>query len=169
MTASDVATITTKRGHVVLIDAIDLDLVNQYHWTTSFSGRDTTYAVAYIRINQRSQPVFMHRLLTDAPKGLCVDHINRNGLDNRRGNLRLASNSQNQANRRLGRNNTSGFRGVYFSIERQKWQSRIVVNQKGIELGRFEDIKDAARAYDRAAIAAFGSYASLNFPLEANE
>lgn len=105
----------------------------------------------------------MHRLLIGAPDGICVDHANHDGLDNRRSNLRLAGQSNNSANtrRRAGR---SGFRGVH--REDSRWVAAIRVNYKTHRLGRFKQPEVAARAYDRAARRFFGSFATLNFPEE---
>ena len=94
-----------------------------------------------------------------------VDHINHNGLDNRRPNLRLATRSQNAANLGPYANNTSGYKGVDFN--RGKWRARIREGGVRYFLGYFETAEDAARAYDTKAHELFGEFASLNFPEEA--
>lgn len=91
-----------------------------------------------------------------------VDHINLNGLDNRRGNLRLCTDGQNKANGRIRRDNTSGYRGVYWNASANKWQAYISVNSKRLYLGVFSDPWDAAVAYNDAALKHFGEFARIN-------
>ena len=87
---------------------------------------------------------------------------NGNGLDNRKANLRICSNSQNQANRGVGKNNTSGFKGVWFDNRVLRWRAAIQVLKKRIQLGKFDLKEDAARAYNKAATKYFGEFALLN-------
>ena len=97
------------------------------------------------------------------PLGMQVDHINGDRLDNRRENLRIVTNWQNQMNRGMTINNSSGYKGV--RLRRSgKWEAQIRVNKKAIFLGRFYDKLDAAHAYDDAAKKYFGEFARLNFP-----
>jgi hypothetical protein len=92
-----------------------------------------------------------------------IDHINHDGLDNRRENLRLATPSQNLANQRVRRGAASTYKGVTWETSSHKWYASIVVRQKHINLGRFDDEEAAARAYDRAAREHFGEFACTNF------
>jgi len=91
-----------------------------------------------------------------------IDHEDRNNLNNQRLNLRYATQSQNGANRGPQRNNRSGYKGVHWDTERQKWSAHIKVDQKVIQLGRFIDISDVANAYDKASIKYFGPFAHQN-------
>jgi hypothetical protein len=100
-----------------------------------------------------------------ANPGQLVDHWNRDGLDNRRCNLRIANYSQNAANSGPSVRNTSGYKGVTFSRRADKWQAGIQVNGKFQFLGHWATREDAARAYDAAATKFFGEFAHLNFPL----
>lgn len=106
----------------------------------------------------------MHRFLMSAPEGVMVDHRNGDKLDNRRENLRLCSNSQNQANRRVT-TGKSKFKGVVW--QRRKigngfWKAQITVNKKVMYLGAFKTDLDAAKAYNEAALLNFGDFAHLN-------
>jgi hypothetical protein len=96
-------------------------------------------------------------------EGMFWDHENRNGLDCRRENLRAATYSQNNANRRFSIKNTSGYRGVRKTKE-GKWRAEIKVDGKKISLGCYWDIIEAAKAYDTASSKYFGEFANLNFP-----
>jgi hypothetical protein len=95
-----------------------------------------------------------------------IDHCDGDGLNCRDENLRIATPKQNQGNKRLQINNTSGYKGVHWFPQTQKWVVRIKREGKCIHLGYFFDKKDAARAYDRAAIEQFGEFAVLNLPEE---
>ena len=108
---------------------------------------------------------WMHRLLIDAPAGLLVDHINRNGLDNRKSNLRPATVAQNRCNSRLTiSKKTSPYRGVYRHKKKNRWKVSICHNKKYIWLGNFSDEIAAAKAYDDAAKKYHKQFARLNFP-----
>jgi len=95
-----------------------------------------------------------------------VDHINRIPTDNRIENLRLATRQQNSANRKMGQGNYHKFKGMSFEKDRKKWLARIRVNGVLINLGRYDNIIDAAKAYDKAALQYFGEFAYLNLPWE---
>jgi hypothetical protein len=92
-----------------------------------------------------------------------VDHINGNGLDCRRENLRVATGSQNSANRPGWRYGSSQYKGVTFNKQRNKWQAKITFDSKTKHLGYFDDEIDAAKEYDKNALVLFGKYAKLNF------
>jgi hypothetical protein len=109
----------------------------------------------------------MHKLIMSTPPGCEVDHINHDGLDNRKANLRFVTRKQNAANARKHRDATSKYRGISLYRERQKWLSEIRVDNKLIFLGIFFDELEAAKTYDIAARKYFGEYAFLNFPDEA--
>ena len=104
----------------------------------------------------------MHQVILNTPKGMLSDHRNGNGLDNRRKNLRACNVQQNKANSRLPKNNTSGFKGVYWEKKLKKWGALIRVNGKAIYLGYNLDKAGAARRYNQAAYKYFSEFARLN-------
>lgn len=122
------------------------------------------YAATNIKTNGRWVTRYMHRLIMLAPKGLQVDHIDGNGLNNTRANLRLCERSLNNVNRRLGYTPKSGFRGVYQDTGGPLFYARIWSGGSAKRLGYFRNAEEAARAYDAAAVQEFGEFAVLNFP-----
>lgn len=150
-----------KTGERVLVDESDLPKIAGINWYLSPQG----YVVSGYCKNGSSHKILLHRLLLDAPKGIPVDHRDRDRLNNQRFNLRLATVSTNGANSigwKLSRK-TSSFKGVSWEKRYQKWCVRITVNYKGVHLGYFNDEIEAAQAYDKAARIYFNEYAKLNF------
>jgi dCMP deaminase len=151
------------------ISIIDYDLytlINSYKWCAYESGY-TNYAITRNKNNNKTKNVVMHRFILDYLgfniNNMDVDHINCNGLDNRISNLRIVSRSLNNANHsKLASHNKSGYTGVSWNKQQNKWHSIIQVNKKQIHLGFFEDKIEAALAYNEGAIKYFGKSAYIN-------
>lgn len=154
--------IQLTQGQVALVDDQDFEFLNQWKWHLKKDG-DRKYAVRNLPLlNGKQKRLSMHRLIMCMPDDVVIDHINGNGLDNRKCNLRICTNHDNLKNRRVSSNNTSGFKGVSWHKRDKIWQSRIKVNQKYIHLGCFKDPKEGAVAYNNAATKYFGEFALLN-------
>ena len=142
-------------GAVLLLDERDAYLLEAFNWFVV--PMRNTY---YVRRNvARGVVAYMHRDIMEPPDGWVVDHIDGDGLNNRRANLRIATNGQNQANQRLRLNNTSGFKGVSWVPRRQRWHAYINKEGRRSHLGYFTDLEDARAAYAAASVALHGAFA----------
>ena len=101
----------------------------------------------------------LHRIIMNCPDDKMIDHINMNKLDNRRENLRICTHQQNQHNRTKQSNNTSGFKGVSFNKEKQKFEARIGIDGKSKFLGYFDTAEKASECYKQAALKHHGDFA----------
>lgn len=154
------AKFTTTNGYVALIDDVDYDAVISAGTWRGVIDRYTVYVFRrYQRADGSRKRQTLHGFLTGFHQ---TDHINGNGLDNRRANLRPATNSQNQANARIPRSNKSGFKGVWLHRPTGRFWAYIKVNRIRRHLGCFATAEEAAQAYDVAAIEAWGEYARPN-------
>ena len=145
----------------------DAELVLRYKWRYSSArkGRDgivTRYAVAQEKFKGKYTFYKMHRLIMSPPDGMHVDHINGDGLDNRRENLRIVTPQLNQANSRKHIVGTSRYKGVAWSKASRKWRAYIAIDRKQTHLGLFDDEVSAALAYDTKAKQVFGEHAFTN-------
>lgn len=141
-------------GHVLKYDKGDASTVHAYRWR-AVPLPHTTYAAT------GSQSRYLHRILLDAPKGRVVHHLNGDGLDNRRANLRLTTQSLNAAAKRRIPNAT-GYRGVYLRRSDGRYVAEIKVDGRKKHLGSWANPWAAAQAYNAAATEAWGEYAVLN-------
>jgi hypothetical protein len=160
-------------GRVVRVDDGDYELVSQYRWNAwelapdlqKRPGRSTRgpYAVAMMRIDGRLRQVRMHCLIMGITG---VDHIDHDGLNNQRYNLRPATKAQNNRNKRSIPGSTSQYKGVSWLRSKRIWVAAIRHNGLQREMGRFASELQAAYAYDAAARELFGEFAYVNFPDE---
>lgn len=156
------------QGKTTLVDDRDYETIASYNWYAVKKPGQNYYAASHTYVSGIRRVILMHRLILGlGVDDLSVDHINGNGLDNRRCNLRLATttqNAQNQKTHKTGRGKnglkTSTYKGVYKS--KGKWKAQIRVGGKQIYLGLFEKETEAAQSYNMAALKYFGKYAKLN-------
>jgi len=145
--------IQLTQGKVAIIDDEDFERLRWFNWIAAKNGY-TFYAVCHVRINGKQKRISMHRMILNPPKDMCVDHKDRNGLNNTRANLRLASSSQNSSNRigagLLYKGVSKSGKNTYRAYCRQKY------------LGLFKTERQAAIAYNKAAKEMFGEFALLN-------
>jgi hypothetical protein len=151
--------IPLSQGKFAIVDDEDYEFLNQWNWYY-----DRGYAQRNALRPDRGL-IRMHRVILDRMgfKDFEVpDHINRNGIDNRKLNLRPATQFQNRYNHSSRSNNTSGYVGVCWDKQRKKWRARMVINKKELCLGHYKDKKEAALAYNEAAKKYHGEFAVLN-------
>jgi hypothetical protein len=155
------------QGYETFVDDADYESVSRFKWYAKASASKLkSGAVVYTVYAQRGRGTrvqSLHRFLTGAPAGVEIDHLDGNGLNNQRCNLRACDHRHNLANRGVQRNNTSGFKGV--TIEAGKWVAKIGSGKSGYRrtaLGAFDSPVDAAKAYDLAAIKRWGEFAKTN-------
>lgn len=154
--------IILTQGRVAIVDDADFEWLNQWKWNAHDSHGWAWYARRIHMAGEgKKTQIIMHRLILKAPKGAYSDHINGNGLDNRRANLRLCNSSQNNSNRHYGWG-SSKFKGVSWDKINKKWAASIKHNKQQIALGRFSLEIDAAKAYDMAAPLYHGEFARTN-------
>ncbi len=155
------------QGKIAIVDEEDYKWLSQWTWSHCPNRKKDGYAQRAIYLGAgKCRTVYMHRLIMNATDAIEVDHINQNGLDNRRCNLRFAD-SQNQFNRNKQKNNTSGYKGVWKKQDQHRknpWFADIKCQNKRIRLGGFTTAEEAARAYDEKAKELHGEFACLNFP-----
>lgn len=150
MSQSNVAWLPVSDEEWTCIDLDDLALVIDRPWFKHPGG----YA--------SNRHGLLHRALLKPPKGMEVDHINRDKLDNRRSNLRVCKPSNNQHNRPGVKGSKSGFKGVSLHNKTGLWRARLMVNWKEKSIGYFQDKYDAATAYNFAVAEFYGQYAVYN-------
>ncbi len=153
--------IPLSQGKFALVDDEDYDWLMQWKWFFSARYAKRTINKSKKHNIEKTSNFFMHRAIIVPPLDLFADHIDGNGLNNQRSNLRIVTKSQNRGNsKRALSNESSKYKGVFFAKDRNKWRAKI----GRTHLGAFETEVDAASAYDDAAREYWGRYAKLNFP-----
>jgi hypothetical protein len=147
--------IPLTQGKFTIVDEADAEaILNSGKWQAQRTPRSF-----YAKRSEGGVTIPMHAQIVGSK---WADHVNRNGLDNRRINLRPATAGQNLANKALTSRNKSGYKGVSWSREARKWRAQVTVDGWVTHLGWFPDPVEAARAYNQAAVEAFGEFAWLN-------
>ena len=143
-----------------MIDASDVHLVSGFNWF-ALVLKNTVYAMSKGEKPERRN-ILMHRIIMRTPSDMVTDHIDSDGLNNRRVNLRLATRAQNNRNKRIQSRNTSGFKGVTWHKDRGKWRADIMLNGGAKFLGHFNDPELAHLAYCEASTKLHGEFARFS-------
>jgi len=164
--------IPLTQGQFALVDDADFNWLSRHKWYANWNGHTQSFYAERNRkqMNTKWRSISMAREILGLKFGdkRQADHINHDTLNNQRSNLRICSCAENLRNQRKSKNNSSGFRGVYWNKARNKWRSQISYNGKSIYLGYFMSLVEAAKCYDRAAIKHHREFANLNFPKNCN-
>ena len=155
--------IQLTQGKVALVDAEDFERLNCFKWYAS-KYSDGFYAMRCgFTVDGKRKTIYMHREIMNTPYDMDTDHINYNGLDNRKKNLRNATRSENNQNRRYAhKDNKLGIKGVRWHTQRKKFTAQIQVKKKKIHLGCFNVLGDADSAYRKAEEKYFREFARCN-------
>jgi len=157
--------IKLTRGKYAIVDVEDFERLNKYKWHCTHYGYAVRAEYERSGKGKRQVGVHMHKMVCPAPDGMVVDHVNRNSLDNRKSNLRVATQRQNVWNRKFVRKGgKTRYDGIRWDKNREKWQVRLTIKGRRESFGYYADEVEAAKAYDEAAKRYRGEYACLNFP-----
>ncbi len=144
----------------IIIDKEDYDLVKNYQWHIENSRRDLQYGQTTIRGVTPIKTMRIHRMLM--PDSIQIDHINHNGLDNRRCNLRACNNRENNCNKNFQMNSKSGYTGIRYNEKVGSYYVRIMVHKKEISLGHYKTLEEALEARKQGEIRYFGDFRYIN-------
>ena len=154
-------TLKLTQGKIAKIDDCDYEEIKEHSWFAHRSKKknikDTWYAGTNIRINGKLKTIHLHTFIMNTPKSYDIDHINGDGLNNQRSNLRICTRSENLRNRKKV-TGTSKYKGVSFYKTTKKWRSQI----DGKHLGLYDTEEEAAKVYNNFAICLFGEFAKIN-------
>lgn len=158
-------TIPLTQGRVAVVDDKDYERLSQWRWFARRERCGNWYAARSVQLGGgRVECLLMHRIILGAEPGQVIDHVDGDGLNNQRSNLRFATPTTNQWNRKSNRNSSSAYKGVSWHKGTSKWAVEIRINGRRQHLGYFSDEKEAAHAYDRVSRKHHGEFARLNFP-----
>lgn len=154
--------IKLTQGQWAMVDNEDYKELSQYKWYAK-KDHNTWYALRAVgSLPGKQKTIQMHRTILKPDKGLVVDHINHDGLDNRRFNIRVCTHAENSRNKIIQTGGTSLYKGVCWHKRDKKWAVQIKVDNKMRHLGSFKCEKEAAAAYNEAALAYHKEFAHLN-------
>lgn len=136
------------KGFSVMVDDEDYDFLNQWKWTyqSGYACRNATNP------DKTRKPIKMHRLLMNPPDTMEVDHIDGNGINNQKSNLRICSHAENCKNQKVRYSTKTGFKGVDFHTKSNKYRVRITRHYKVHHVGFFSDLQAAVKAYNEASV-----------------
>jgi hypothetical protein len=159
----DLAYVPLTQGYEAVIDADDAALVGQWLWCSWVTRRrDGSVRSVYAKRGDYSQvkprTVLMHRIIAGTPDDMETDHIDGNGLNNRRSNLRAATITENRRNKIRSYASKSGVKGVHWVERLGKWRAQICADRKVTCLGLFDTVDGAAHAYAKASATLHGKY-----------
>ncbi len=146
-----------SRGKVALVDAADYEWLSQWKWYY-LGQRTKEYAYRFVRTPEGQKSVYMHREVMSAPAGQEIDHIDGNGLNNTRANLRACTRSENARNHRKRRKSVSPYIGVSWNRRSGKWAASV----SGLHLGNFDTPEEAALVRDQEARKRHGEFVVTN-------
>lgn len=153
--------IKLTKNQLALVDDEDYEYLSLFSWQAQRIGNGKYRTITWTKRPNRTF-LRMHTLIMNPPRGMEVDHIDGNPLNNQKSNLRICTHANNMLNRSKEKGNTTGYKGV--SFQKNRYISRIRVNNKEYWIGSFDSPEDAAKAYDDAARIYHGEFAKLNFP-----
>lgn len=155
--------IILSKGQTAIVNDDDYEYLSKMSWHT-LKNKTTYYACHGERFGKKMKSILMHRLIMKTPKGMETDHMDGNGLNNQKSNLRVCTISENRRNQtRKKLNCSSKFKGVSWNSAQKIWVANLQVDNKHVWLGRHHNEIDAAKAYDNAAREYFKEFACLNF------
>lgn len=157
--------IELTKGLYALVDDEDFEELNKVKWC-AIKGRYTYYAVRGVRVKGEGRNIGfkMHRVILKlSDRKIFVDHIDGNGLNNQKSNLRKSTCADNRRNSKGNKIGSSMYKGVFWNKENKKWRSKIGFNGEKIFIGDFTNEIECAKAYDKKAMELFGEFAYLNF------
>jgi hypothetical protein len=149
-------TIQLTRGKVAIVDDEDYESLSKHKWCFNIG-----YAARGVKKNGKQSRIWMHRVINKTPKGMVTDHIDGNGLNNQKSNLRSCTHYQNIHNTKMHKDNASGMKGISWSRRDKRWQAQIMVKGQRISLGSHTTAQSAYAAYCDACTKLHGDFARV--------